>query len=94
MSVSKTMMHLIYGQLVDAGLVDLNAAVETYLPEIGSGYARASVRDVFDMHVANDYSEDYVDPRTSALEQEVSMGWRVPGPGESEVSNQTFVYGT
>ena len=90
MSISKTMMHLIYGQLVDAGLVDLNATVETYLPEIGSGYARASVRDVLDMNVANDYSEDYSDPHTSALEQEVSMGWRVPGPGEPEISNQTF----
>ena len=80
MSISKTMMHLIYGQLVDAGRVDLNAPVETYLPEIGSGYARASVRDVLDMNVANNYSEDYSDPHTSALEQEVSMGWRVPGP--------------
>lgn len=93
MSISKTMMHLIYGQLVDAGLVDLNAPVETYLPEIGSGYARASVRDVLDMNVANDYSEDYSDPHTSALEQEVSMGWRVPGAGEPEISNQAFLCG-
>ena len=93
MSISKTMMHLIYGQLVDAGLVDLNATVKTYLPEIGSGYAGASVRDVLDMNVANDYSEDYSDPHTSALEQEVSMGWRVPGPGEPEISNQTFLCG-
>ncbi len=91
MSISKTMMHLIYGQLTDAGLVDPNAAVETYLPEIGSGYARARVRDVLDMNVANDYSEDYSDPHTSALEQEVSMGWRVPAPGEPELSNHAFL---
>jgi len=82
MSISKTMMHLIYGQLLDAGLVDPNAAVETYLPEIGSGYGKARVRDVLDMNVANDYREDYSDPHTSALEQEVSMGWRVPAPGD------------
>ncbi len=93
MSISKTMMHLIYGRLVDAGLVDLSAPVESYLPEIGSGYAKASVRDVLDMNVANDYSEDYADPHTSALEQEVSMGWRVPGPGEPEISNQAFLCG-
>ena len=91
MSISKTMMHLIYGQLVDVGLVDVNATVETYLPEIGSGYARARVRDVLDMNVANDYSEDYSDPHTSALEQEVAMGWRVPAPGEPELSNHAFL---
>ena len=91
MSISKTMMHLIYGQLVDAGLVNVNATVETYLPEIGSGYARGRVRDVLDMNVANDYSEDYSDPHTSALEQEVAMGWRVPAPGEPELSNHTFL---
>ena len=54
MSISKTMMHLIYGQLVDAGLVDPSATVETHLPEIGSGYARARFRNVLDMNVAND----------------------------------------
>ena len=93
MSISKTLMHLIYGQLVDASLVDLDAKVKSYIPEIGSGYAEAPVRDVLDMNVANDYTEDYEDAHTSALEQEVSMGWRVPAPGEPEVSTQEFLCG-
>jgi len=93
MSISKTFMHLIYGQLVDAGLVDLDTKVETYLPEIGSGYAQATVRDVLDMNVCNDYTEDYEDAHTSALEQEISMGWRVPSPSEPEVSTRDFLCG-
>ncbi|MBS37559.1 MAG: serine hydrolase [Thiotrichales bacterium] len=91
MSISKTFMHLIYGELVANDQVDLNATVDTYLPEIGSGYAKASVRDVLDMNVRNDYTEDYEDPHTSALQQELSMGWRVPGPGEDEVSTREFL---
>ena len=82
MSISKTMMHLIYGQLVDAGL-DLAGKVKEHLPEIGSGYAEATIRDVLDMNVANRY--------TNSFEQEVAIGWQLPAPGAPEETNQAFL---
>ena len=67
MSITKTMTHLIVGRCVEDGLIDLNAKVRDYLPEIGSGYADAAIQNVLDMNVVNDYSEDYSDPHTTAL---------------------------
>ena len=64
-----------------------------YLPDIGSGYAAATVQDVLDMNVINDYSEDYKDPFASVFLHEVAMGWRLPGPGTREAPNREFVRG-
>ena len=51
-----------------------------HLPEIGSGYADATVQDVMDMNIVNDYAEDYSDPMTTALaDHGVAMGWRLRG---------------
>ncbi len=90
-SITKTTVNLIYGRLVEQDRVDLDATVGDHLPEIGSGYAGASLRDVLDMNVANDYSEDYEDPASAVFDHEVAMGWRLPGPGEAEIANRGFV---
>ncbi len=90
-SITKTTVNLIYGQLVEQGRIDLDAKVGDHLPEIGSGYAGARLRDVLDMNVANDYSEDYGDPASTVFDHEIAMGWRLPGPGEAEITNRGFV---
>ena len=90
-SISKTMNHLLLGRLVEQGRVGLDDTVRDHLPEIGSGYADATLRDVFDMNVANDYSEDYADIETTASLHEAVMGWRLPGAGEDDVTNRDFV---
>ena len=90
-SITKTMNHLLLGQLVEQGLVDLDDKVRDHLPEIGTGYADATLRDVFDMNVANDYTEDYSDLETTASLHEVVMGWRLPGAGEADVTNRDFI---
>jgi CubicO group peptidase (beta-lactamase class C family) len=92
-SITKTTMNLVVGLLVERGKVDLGREVRHYLPGIGSGYAPATVQDVLDMNVINDYSEDYSDPLASVFLQEVAMGWRLPGPGAREVANREFVHG-
>ena len=91
MSISKTMTHLIVGRCVEDGLIDLTAKVRDYLPEIGSGYADSAIQNVLDMNVVNDYSEDYSDPHTMALDHNTSMGWRLPAADTRLTSNREFL---
>ncbi len=99
-SISKTTLNLIFGRLVAGGLVDLEAKVETYLPEIGSGYRGATVQQVLDMNVMNNFDEDYTAPydpppgpgeRIGYGREEITLGWRLPPPGEPEQSLRDFV---
>lgn len=90
-SITKTMMNLVIGRLVESGAVDPSKEVGHYLPWIGSGYARASVRTVLDMNVANDYSEDYADPSSSVFAHMAAMGMRLPGDLSREQTLRDFL---
>lgn len=92
-SITKTTMNLAVGRLVDAGRLELDREVRHYLPDIGSGYAAATVQAVLDMNVVNDYSEDYSDPFASVFLHEAAMGWRLPGAAGPEPLNREFVRG-
>lgn len=74
-SISKTFLHVLVGQLVADGAIDLQAPIDTYLP-LGSGYAGASVQHVLNMDVVNDYSEDFEDPASLYYTHEEALGWR------------------
>ncbi|MES0182848.1 beta-lactamase family protein [Mesorhizobium sp. M0025] len=93
MSITKTTLNLMLGRAVADGLVDLDARVGTYLPEIGTGYAEATVKAVADMNVANDFSEDYSDPYTSSFDMEAAIGWRLPPGGQNEETTRSFICG-
>lgn len=90
-SITKTHLNLVYGQLLDQGLVDLDKTVGHYLPEIGSGYRDATIQAVLNMDVENDYSENYDDPLTSSYLHEVPMGWRLPAEGQHVESEHEFL---
>jgi CubicO group peptidase (beta-lactamase class C family) len=99
-SITKTTLTLIYGRLVADGLIDLESKVEEHLPEIGSGYRGATVQQVLDMNVTNNFDEDYTAPyetppadgeRTGYSRQEIAMGWRLPPEGEEEMSLRSFL---
>ena len=66
-SITKMTMNLVVGRLVEDGVIDPARRVGAYLPEIGSGYRSATVQQVLDMDVANDYREDYHDPFLSLI---------------------------
>ena len=85
-SVSKLYIHLIVGQLVEQGLLSLDAKVADYLPDIGTGYAQARVQSLLDMAVSNDFSEDYADPNSDCYTEEIALGWRLP-QGETAETN-------
>ncbi|MES0169914.1 serine hydrolase [Mesorhizobium sp. M0027] len=93
MSITKTTINLMLGRCVADGLVDLDRKVRDYLPEIGTGYAEATVKAVADMNVANDFSEDYSDPYTSAFDMDVATGNRLPLEGQKEETTRSFLCG-
>lgn len=98
-SISKTSMHFAIGRLVDDGRIGLDKSVSHYIPEIGSGYADATVQQVLDMDLINNFAEDYsgayaFDPAAGAImsytRQEIALGWRLPPPGEENVNIRPF----
>ena len=77
-SISKLHIHLIIGQLIGQGVLSLDAKIRDYLPDIGTGYAEASLQSLLDMAVNNNFSEDYSDPHSDCYTEEVALGWRLP----------------
>lgn len=90
-SITKMHIHLIAGMLIEAGLLDLEAKAGHYLPGLSSGYYEARIRDLLDMNIANDFSEDYSDPAADCYREEEAMGWRLPPDGQPELTMEAFV---
>ena len=90
-SISKMFIHLIYGQLIATGLIDPKKIVSYYLPQVGSAYASATVQDVLDMNVTNDFSENYDDPLADCYREEEALGWRIPSLDAQEPTLEEFV---
>ena len=83
MSVSKSILGCAAGVLVSRGLLDLQAPVTTYVPEVsGSGYAGATIRDLLDMRTGVAFRETYTAPDAEVRVMERSMGWRPAQPGD------------
>jgi CubicO group peptidase (beta-lactamase class C family) len=75
-SVSKSITGSLAGILVEAGVLDPDAPVTTYLPEAKkSAYGDATVRHVLDMTVAIDFAENYLDPEGDFLRYRKASGW-------------------
>tara|TARA_Y100001960_G_scaffold333606_1_gene439650 strand:- start:516 stop:1712 length:1197 start_codon:yes stop_codon:yes gene_type:complete len=98
-SITKCVMNLILGKLVEDGLIDLTRKVKDYIPEIGSGYAEATIQQVLDMNVINNFDENYdasyrLDPHDGAPvgynREEIALGWRLPPEGEQEFGSREF----
>ena len=99
-SMTKTALNLVFGRLVEDGVIDLGAKVADYVPEVGSSYADATIQQVLDMNVINVFAEDYVEPYSPAPapgepvgygRQEVGLSWRLPPEGEAEYSMRDFI---
>ena len=75
-STTKTINNLLVGKLVSDGKLDLGKKVKDFYPDMGSGYAEATVQQVLDMNVVNDYTEGYGDPDSPIRKHESVSGWR------------------
>ncbi len=98
-SITKTHLNLVFGRLMAAGRVDPGQMVETWIPEIGSGYRGVTLQQVLDMNVPLAFDEDYAAPwdpppgpgeRRGYGQEEVAMGWRLPPPGREEFGVREF----
>ncbi|HEY7858620.1 MAG TPA: serine hydrolase [Candidatus Nanopelagicales bacterium] len=82
MSVTKSVVGCVAGNLVEQELLETQRPVTDYVPELlGSGYAGASVRDVLDMRTGVRFREDYTDPDAEFVALDEWIGWR---PADTE----------
>jgi hypothetical protein len=83
-SISKSLTALLAGILAGEGLLDPDAPVTHYVPEIaGSAYGDATVRHVLDMVVAVDIEESYLDPDSAYGRYRKATLWNPGGGSES-----------
>jgi len=90
-SITKTTINLIVGRLAEQGVLDLTRSVGEFLPEIGSGYAHATLQQVLNMDVVNSYSEDFSDSQATYYRHEEAMGWRLPHDPLHEMTERSFL---
>ena len=77
MSVSKSIVGCVAGILAAQGLLEPDAPVSKYVPEVGgSGYGDATVRHLLDMRTGVLFRETYNLPDAEVRVMERSMGWR------------------
>jgi CubicO group peptidase (beta-lactamase class C family) len=80
MSVTKSVVSCVAASLWVDGLLDPEAVVETYVPELAAcGYSGARVRTLLDMRSGIRFHETYADPDSQVRVMERSMGWAPRG---------------
>lgn len=88
-STTKSMINLLVGKLVEEGKLDLTKKVKEFIPQMGTGYADATIQQVIDMDVVNDYTEGYGDPNSPIRLHEAVSGWR---PARADAGNSLRDY--
>lgn len=83
MSCNKSMVGLIAECLIHDGLLDDAALVPAIVPELaGTAWADATVRQVLDMEIGLEFSEDYMDPASDVWRFLRSTGMTPRGPSD------------
>lgn len=91
MSVSKSVLGLIVGILVERGKLDLKTLVTSWIPEVQkTAYAGATLRDLIDMRVGIFFDEDYLASAGPIIEYRKAQGWDPPAPGEKPTDLRHF----
>ena len=76
MSVSKSVTAAVAGVLTSQGLLDPEAAVTTYMPELAnSGFAGATLQQVLDMRTGLAFDEDYYVTSGPMIRYREATGW-------------------
>lgn len=76
MSVTKSVVGVLAGQLAALDIVDLSKPVSDYVPELaGSGWGPDSLQTLLDMRDGADYTEDYEDMSSTVRLQDCAVGW-------------------
>jgi CubicO group peptidase (beta-lactamase class C family) len=81
-SMSKSIVGCVAGILIDRGLMNPEALVSTYLPELEyTGWKGATLRQVLDMTTGVRYVEDYEAFDSDIAMTDIASGWKLPGLG-------------
>ena len=81
-SITKSFVGLMAAILAHEGKIDPNAIVTRYVPELdGTAYADATVRQVMDMTIGVQYSENYTDRNAEVRSYGVAAGFSPPPEG-------------
>lgn len=83
MSITKSVVGALAGILWGRGLIDLQAPVTYYVPELAKGgYRDALLWQVLDMRSGISFIEDYEDPRGDFRRVLAAVGWTPEEPGD------------
>jgi len=91
-SVSKSICGTLGGILAGRGLLDPDAPVVGYVPELKSSvYAGCTVRHLLDMAVGITFDEDYEDPAGIFARYRHATGWDPLPPGQDAIDQRSFL---
>ncbi len=91
MSVSKSVLGLLVGILVEKGALDLHRKVTDLIPEIeATAYAGARLRDLLDMRAGILFDENYMASAGPIIEYRKAQGWDPHDPGENPSDLRSF----
>lgn len=91
MSVSKSVLGLVTGILVERGVLKLDALVTDWIPEVRkTAYAGATLRDLLDMRAGILFDEDYLASAGPIIEYRKAQGWDPLGPGDKPSDLRSF----
>ncbi len=93
MSVSKSMLGLIAGTLVERNELSEQDLITKYIPELAdSAYAEATVRNLLDMRVGVFFNEDYLATEGPIIDYRYAANWN-PVPKDREAGDlRSFMY--
>lgn len=82
-SVAKSLLGALMGIFVGRGLIDPQAPITAYLPELeATAYKGALVQHILDMTSGVAYSEEYTDPFSDVGQTDVASGWKPRPEGD------------
>ena len=87
MSVSKSMLGLIAGTLVERSELSENDLITRYIPELAnSAYAQATVRNLLDMRAGVFFNEDYLATEGPIIDYRYAANWN-PVPKDRDAGD-------
>ncbi|MBM08500.1 MAG: serine hydrolase [Magnetovibrio sp.] len=91
MSVSKSILGLLAGILVNAGILNEKALASVYVPEIETtAYQGATIRNLLDMQVGVLFNEDYEANNGLIINYRQATNWNPLEPGQSPTDLRSF----
>ncbi|HKS62735.1 MAG TPA: serine hydrolase [Xanthobacteraceae bacterium] len=91
MSVSKSLLGIVAGILVEKGVLGLDEPITRFVPEVASTvYAGAAVRNLLDMRVGVHFDEDYLATSGLIVDYRKAQNWNPLDLGERPTDLRSF----